>query len=410
MKIFLSLILTTIFVFPNTTDINQEIANLNLSSQNYILYSVDSDSLLAYENHTERISAASINKVLTTITALDLLGDESLDTMTTVDPQIFESINPIASMAYLVPNQKISIKEILYGIMMPSGADATALMSLQLTGSVDGLVKEMNLKAQAIGMEHTQIKNTSGLDQNGQYTTLEDLLTLLKYALQNPDFVDIFTHVEHTYSGNPYVTIQNYILKQRDHIQNDKIMGAKSGFTTIAQYSLASVSQYNDIEYIFISTNATGDDWTRQNGAFDDAVKVYDYLYETFYAKEIYQANSLEKKIDIKRRFSHYVYQYDQDIDVLATQAFNPENIRHNFVLEDNNKAPLEKGAKLGVHQIYHGDDLIFEQDILAQDAISNGIIYPAFFIILILTLVFFITRHLYRLHKIKKRSQSYRI
>ena len=182
MKILLSFLLTVMFISPSTK-LNNKIENLNLSSENYILYSINAEQVIASKNEDLRIEAASLNKVLTLITAIDLLGDENLYKTLVIEPEVFEDISPMASLAGLQIGESYKLIDILYGISLPSGADATRAISYYLTGSVEGLANEMNKKAKEIGMTNTKIINTSGLDAEGQYTTLTDLLTLINYAM-----------------------------------------------------------------------------------------------------------------------------------------------------------------------------------------------------------------------------------
>ncbi len=252
--------------------------HLNLNSKNYILYSVDDDQIIASQNSDQKLSAASINKVLTTITALDLLKGEDLDTEISVYPESLYYLDREASKARLEANQIVSLREVLYAIMLPSGADATSLMSLYIFKDQDSLVDAMNQKAQEIGMRNTQIKNTAGLDEDGQYTTLEDLLILLQYALQNEDFEEIYSKASYTFAHGDLV-IENPMLMMAQNNPSNYIKGAKSGYTLDAGRSLSSVGSNGSQSYIFISTQAGGGSY-EDNEAFHDANLVYSSLFD----------------------------------------------------------------------------------------------------------------------------------
>lgn len=256
---------------------NKDISTLNLSSKNYILYDVNNEIIINEKNSKIRLSTASINKVLTTITALDLLKDENLDKEITVYPESLHYLDREASKAGLEANQIVTLREVLYAIMLPSGADATALMSLYLFNTQDGLVDAMNEKAKEIGMIETNIENTAGLDDPNQYTTLEDLLTLLRYALQNEDFKDIYSKDTYTFKHGD-LTIENPILMMAQQQSPNYMLGAKSGYTLNAQRSLSSVASNGVDTYIFISTQAKGGQY-EGNMAFADAQAVYEKLF-----------------------------------------------------------------------------------------------------------------------------------
>ena len=111
-----------------------------------------------------------------------------------MDPQVIEALNAEgASMAGFLPNESVSVKDVLYGVILPSGADATTLTSNYISGSEAAFAEEMNRYAEKLGMKDTHFLNASGLHQEGHYSTVDDLRILLTEALKNKDFYDVFT-------------------------------------------------------------------------------------------------------------------------------------------------------------------------------------------------------------------------
>ena len=255
----------------------KEFTATNLSSQNYILYSIDDDEVLLERNVDVHLSAASINKVLTTITALDLLKGQNLDKYIIVYPEALHYLNLESSKAGLVANEVLSLREVLYAIMLPSGADATAVMSMYLFDDADKLAGAMNIKAKEIGMKDTHIVNVSGLDDPNQYTTLNDLLILLKYSLQNEDFKEIYMKSSYTFKKTD-LTVENPMLMMAESDPNSYIVGAKSGYTLDAKRSLSSLATDGNHSYLFISTQAEGGP-VSDNEAYHDANKVYSQVF-----------------------------------------------------------------------------------------------------------------------------------
>ena len=410
MNFILSLLLTTLFIFPQQKTLTEDFENLHLSSQNYILYSVDSDSVVASQHRDKKIAAASINKVLTTITALDLLKGENLDKEIEVDPIIFSSLSPIASTAGLYAYQTISLREVLYGIILDSGADAANLISYYLTGEVDGLVAHMNKKAKEIGMIDTFMKNTNGLDAQGQHTTLNDLLALLKYALQNEDFVDIYTKEYHQLKNDPSNTFNNHILSAVKRKNFPLIYGAKSGYTSLALYSLSSIASNGEYDYLFISTQAKGEDYT-DNFAIDDAIDVYEYMFDHFYTIDLIEEGSLKDQFKIKNRLKEYEIFYKQDVKAMVSDGFIDANLKHEFVYEEDLKAPLEAGTKLGEHRIFYEDELVYEETIFAEKDIPRSFLFQTLYLgsilLVILVILFFILFLIGRIRTYFRRKKA---
>lgn len=382
MKLLLSLLLTSLFIFPNNLDLNQEIEALNLSSDNYILYSMDSDQVVASKNEDKKIEAASIQKVLTTITAIDLLEGQDLNSEIVADPVVFNGIYSQASVAELKPNQTYRIIDILHAILLPSGADATRLISYHLTQDPEGLVKYMNQKAQEIGMDDTQIRNTTGLDMDGQYTTLNDLLKLVQYAIKNPTFAQIYATMDYTFTnGQETYEFENLILKEAVDNDFNYLKGAKSGYTTRAGFALSSIAEKDGIGFIFISTRAQVN--FVQHTALMDAIKVYNYLFNT-YKKETLPTSLLNHEIKVKNRLSPYTLESSDEISLMVPSNYDSDQLKITYQLsEDILKAPLSKDTLLGSREIYYGDRLLLSTQVNTYEDIPRDLFFTILNILL---------------------------
>lgn len=126
------------------------------------------------------------------ITALDYINEKDLDKEVIISEKVINDVIPGSSIVGFKANDKVTLRDILYGVVLPSGADASLQLSYTLFNDTNGIVKKMNKKARDIGMKITKIVNPYGLDDPDQYSTLEDILTLLKYALNNEIFYDIY--------------------------------------------------------------------------------------------------------------------------------------------------------------------------------------------------------------------------
>src|SRR5690554_52878 len=388
MKFLFSLLLTTLFIFPNNPDLNQEIKNLNLSSENYILYSIDSDQVVASKNEDKRIEAASIQKVLTTITAIELLEGQDLNSEIVAEPVIFDGISSQASVAELKPNQTYRIIDILHATLLPSGADATRLISYHLTQDPEGLVRYMNQKAQEIGMEDTQIRNTTGLDMDGQYTTLNDLLKLIQYAIKNPTFNQLYSTMDYKFT-NGYETyeFENQILKEAIDHNVSYIKGAKSGYTTRAGFALSSIAEKDGVSFIFISTKAQVN--FVQHTALLDAIKVYDYLFNT-YKKETLPHSMLNHEIKIKNRINPYTLESRDEISLMVPSNYDSDQLEITYKLNEGIlKAPLLKDTLLGSREIRYNDQLLLTTEVITYEDIPKDFFFTFLSILFWIGIVF---------------------
>lgn len=376
MKLLLTFILSTLFVFPSSNNLNTELETLNLQSENYILYSVDTDKVLASKNEDKPLTIASIQKVLTAITALEMLEGQDLTQTIVADAESINGTSWQASIADLKANESYRIIDILYGILLPSGADATRVISTYLTQTPNGIVSNMNALANEIGMQDSHFVNASGLDADGQYTTLNDTLKLLKYALENEKFLELYSTVSYDFTvSDVRYEYENQILQGAIDRKFNYFVGAKSGYTTKTGHALSSIAKNEDAAYIFISTGAPVD--FENHTGLTDAMKVYNYLFETYHNVTIDQA-LFSQEIDIQKRYKNYDYQLEETIHTLIPKSYNQENITVKNKLENSTvlTAGILKGDVLGQSEVYYEDQLIGVIPIVAQTDIDTDIEY----------------------------------
>lgn len=238
------------------------------------------DQKVAFETRSEeRIYPASLTKIMTAIVAIENISD--LQERIILPKNIFHELFAAnASVAGFLPSEEIPAIDLLYGTLLPSGADATMGLTLLVSDSESEFVKLMNKKANQLGMKDTHFTNASGLHEDNHYTTVKDIATLLEYALKNETFLEIFTSVRHsTASTNRHsggITFYSTMFKSMDTNEFDggRILGGKTGYTAESGLCLASLAEKNGTQYILVTAAAAGDHKTKQYHIMD-AFTVY---------------------------------------------------------------------------------------------------------------------------------------
>ncbi|MHB8076054.1 D-alanyl-D-alanine carboxypeptidase family protein [Desulfosporosinus fructosivorans] len=254
----------------------------NLNSPNAILVRMDNHSILMQKNSTQKIYPASLTKIMTAIVAIEKLPDlqKNIDLPNSMFQELYKAD---ASLAGFKPNEKVRAIDLLYGIMLPSGAECCIGLAVNIGGSEQKFVEKMNQKAVALGMKNTHFTNSTGLQDDNHYTTVKDLSILLSYALQNNTFRNIFTASRYTTAPtNKHpegITFQNTMFKNINNpvIKGGKILGGKTGFTEEAGLCLASLAQKDGKEYILVTAGAKGNHESEQYN-IDDAYAVFNKL------------------------------------------------------------------------------------------------------------------------------------
>ncbi len=213
--------------------------DLELYSENALLIDLESNTVLVQKNADARIYPASMTKVMTVLVAAEHIEnwDETFTmTQSIIDPLFLAD----ASMAGFVHGEEVSMTELLYGAVLPSGAEATEALAIVAAGSEEAFAALMNEKAQALGLKDTHFVDASGLHDENHYTTLSDMAIIMQAALDNPHCREVLTSVNHTSPAtaqNPEgVAMTNRFLYRIRPQQtgNVDIQAAKTGYTAQA--------------------------------------------------------------------------------------------------------------------------------------------------------------------------------
>ena len=253
-----------------------------LKSHNAILIRLKDQTTLMQKNSEEKIYPASLTKMMTAIVAIENLPNLNEEVKLT-NSAFHELHGEDASMAGFQPNEQVTALDLLYGILLPSGAECCIGLADQIAGSEQNFVKIMNQKAAELGMRNTHFENTTGLQNENHYTTVKDLAILLSYALQNDTFREIFTSSRHsTQPTNKHpggITFYSTMFKglNNQNIIGGEILGGKTGYTNEAGLCLASLAKVGKQEYILISAGAKGDHNSEQYN-ITDALAVYNSI------------------------------------------------------------------------------------------------------------------------------------
>ena len=255
------------------------ISSDKLNSPNAILIRLKDHTILMQKNSEEKIYPASLTKMMTAIVAIENLPDlkKGIKLTNSTFQGLYEAD---ASMAGFLPGEKVRAIDLLYGVMLPSGAECSIGLAEQIAGSEQNFVKMMNQKAADLGMDNSHFKNATGLHIVNHYTTVKDLAILLSYALQNDTFREIFTSSRHsTPPTNKHpggITFYSTMFEKltNQNIFDGKILGGKTGYTDEAGLCLASLAKVGNQEYVLVTAGAKGDNHSEQFN-ITDAIAAY---------------------------------------------------------------------------------------------------------------------------------------
>lgn len=366
--------------------------DFDITGEYVTLYNMNEDTLLYSKNDTKKTSIASLTKMMTTL--VDIEEIDNLDKIVTIKERDFEGTVGYSKAGFKV-GDKITYRDLLYGIILPSGADAVNAVVNNTLG-YDKFIKKMNETAKKIGMNDTSYANPVGKDDENNYSTSNDLAKLLKYALKNETFKTIFTTKNYKTSNG--INLESTVNSYKNILNTDEIKGAKSGFTKDAGRCLASITTLNNVDYLLVVINSST---TNPYNAVKDTITIYDYYNNNYGYKNIINDDTFIKEIPVDfSKEKTYKITGSEDIEKYLK---NNTEVTYKYVGSDKVTFNTKKGSKLGVVKIYDGDVLLATSNVYLENNIEY---YPIITYIMIGIAVIFV---LLIVKKIKKKKHRRR-
>lgn len=347
---------------------------LNISSESAILYNLDSGEVLYEKNSDEVRQIASLTKIMTALVTIENV--DNLDKQVILTKEDFAGlIEANAVQAGFTNGEVVTYKDLLYGLLLPSGADAAKAIARNVGGSEENFINKMNEKAKELNLKNTKFSTVIGLDDKNNYSTAKEVSIIFKEALKNKTFKEIITTKEYQTSDGKLTfksTIQSNA--KRYEIDIPYVLGGKTGTTNGAGLCLATIAKANDVNYMLVTLGALYDKKAPHN--IEDAKIVYDYFIENYSNKIIVDKDKSFKKIKVKYSNVEEINLYpNKSITKYLENNYNKDDIKLIY----NGKKELtplnKKEEKLGTLKIYYQDKLIDTQNIILNENINFNII-----------------------------------
>ena len=287
-----ALVIAAVSRFGTVTDFTEWLAQLRkpvvqeldlsgINSSTAVLMQARGGKVIGEINGDQQMYPASMTKIMTAIVAIEELGD--LDQEITLTNEMVAGLaEQNAMQAGFQPGETVRAIDLLYGVLLPSGAECCIALADTVAGSEEAFVELMNKKAAKLGMDNTHFCDTTGLHDPNHYSTARDIAVLLKYAIKNDTFREIVESPWHSTPGTNVhpdgITFYSTMLKNLSDttVTDGQILGGKTGYTGEAGHCLASFAEIDGLEYILVTGGAAGTGIPHIN----DAVTIYNRLGE----------------------------------------------------------------------------------------------------------------------------------
>jgi D-alanyl-D-alanine carboxypeptidase (penicillin-binding protein 5/6) len=327
-----------------------------LTAKSAILIEASTGKILYDRRSQERRPPASTTKMMTLITALEHGKLDDLVTTSEVASQTE------GSTLWLAPGEQLKMLDLLYGVMLVSGNDATVAVAEHISGSVEKFADLMTAKAKAIGAVDTHFTNSSGLPDPEHYSTARDLAFIAAYGYKNPLFAKIITAPSRTmpWAGKDHdreIFNENKLLWQYEGAN-----GVKTGYTDEAGRCLVSAANRNGIQLIAVVLDSDFM-WT-------DSIALLDYGFLQVRSQSYFQQGDVLRTIRVAHGKTESIPLAVKDslsVPVFAEGGVND----YQTVLEVPNRveAPIQRGQKVGVVKTLFKETEIAVIDLVAADS-----------------------------------------
>ncbi len=347
-------------MFGIISNLNKSESVCNAGTSSEILIDASSKRVLHETNSNEKRKMASTTKIVTAITVIE--NNQNLEKEIEITK---EMVGIEGSSLYLREGEKLTIKELLYGLMLRSGNDCAVALAISTSGSIDKFASLMNQTAKKCGAVNSNFTNPHGLDDNNHYTTAYDLALVTIYALENKDFLEIVSTKKATISNDGYDYDRVLYNKNKLLNQVEGCIGVKTGYTTGAGRCLVSAVERDGMRLVCVVLNC-GPMFERSTELFEDSF--LNYKNQVIFKKGV----SLQD-VAINNAYSiNSVGIGVKDDIVYPLKKCETNDITFSVEIYKNLSFPIEKDKEVGNLSVYMGKDLIFSQKLVTITSVSD--------------------------------------
>lgn len=368
MKKTIKLLIILILLIP----LNIKAIELDISSKNAILYNIDNNEILYEKNSNDKVQIASLTKIMTALVSIENIED--LDKQIIINNSDFKNVQKynLVTAGFTV-GEVVTYKDLLYGLLLPSGADAAKALARNIAGSEEEFIILMNKKVQDLNLKNTNFSNVIGLDDENNYSTVKDLFIIFKKALENETFKKMIKTKEYKTTDGK-LTFKSTIQKNAKAFNIDipYVLGGKTGTTTKAGLCLATIAKENDTNYILITTGALYDKKAPHH--IEDAKIIYDYFIQNYSNQKIVDKNISYKTLKTKYSKETKIKLYpSKDIIKYLPNNYEKKDIKYDYNGVEE-VTPFTKN-KLGTLKIYYQNKLIRKENVYLKNRPSFSLI-----------------------------------
>ncbi|TDL82494.1 D-alanyl-D-alanine carboxypeptidase family protein [Peribacillus frigoritolerans] len=332
-----------------------------------VLIERDTGNILYDKNSDEKLPPASMTKIMTMLLIMEEIDKGQLK----MDEKVRTSEHAASmggSQIFLEPGEEMTVHEMLKGIAIASGNDASVAMAERIAGSEDAFVEKMNNRAKELGLKNTSFQNPTGLPEKDHYSTAHDMAVMAKELLKFEGITK--------YTGQ----YEDYLRQDTDKkfwlVNTNRLVkfykgvdGVKTGFTNEAKYCLTATAKKGNMRVIAVIMGApTPKDRNAQ------VTKMLDYAFSQYETHPLFKRNEVVANMKISKGNSKNLNLVTSEpISVLTKKGGSVKDVTQEVVMKQNLQAPLKKGDELGKLILKKDNKVVVESPLVAEGDIDQA-------------------------------------
>lgn len=353
----------------STTD---ELA-LAKTASSAILIERDTGKIFYEKNVHEQLPPASMTKMMTLILIMEALDDEKITLTEKV--RISEYAASMGgSQIFLEEGEEMTVEDLLKGIAMASGNDASVALAERIAGSEAAFVTMMNQKAKELGLENTRFQNPTGLPAEDHFSTAYDMSIIAKELLKHQE-ITTYTSVYEDYlrkgtEDEFWLVNTNKLVKFYEGVD-----GLKTGYTSEAKYCLTATAKKDDMRVIAVVLGA--ESTKDRNQA---VTQMFDYAFSQYQTEQLYEGKQTVTKISMVKADKDEVDVVTEDaVSIVLEKGEKQSGIETNIKINEDIQLPLTKGSKIGLLEVKKDGKLLSVTPLLLKESLQEASVWKLF-------------------------------
>ncbi len=351
-------------------DAVQALQPLEIAARSYLLVDITANQVLAGKDVDTQVEPASLTKLMTAYLVFDAVKSRKI-ALTQRLPVSERAWKMPGSRMFIDPKMQVPVEDLIKGMIVQSGNDATVALAEGVGGSVERFVQLMNDQARALGMKSTSYNNPEGLPAPGHLTTARDLSILATRLMQDfPEFVGYYAIKKYRYAGTPAAndTNRNLLL-----LRDPSVDGLKTGHTDAAGYCLVATAK-RDFPHVgsrrllSIVLGAAN-----ENARASESQKLLNWGYTAFEVVKLFEANQAVVTPEVWKGTQPRAKLGRPQPIVVAVPTGSASRIKTQVARPEPLVAPLAKGQAIATLKISLGDQPLMDQPLLALEPVAQA-------------------------------------